>query len=140
MSTIQTNAIIDASGGNTTTVNGHNITSSNMMGRNLIINGDMQIAQRGTSSNGITAIGYYTADRHKFEMGSQGNITMNTDLPADAPVGFEKSLRYTVATPDGSSSGSTYYLRHAYHIEGQDLAHLAYGSANAKTITLVEEK
>ena len=35
--------------------------------RNIIINGDMSIAQRGTSTASITTSGYYTVDR--FNLG-----------------------------------------------------------------------
>ena len=63
MSTIQTNAIVDASGGNTATVNGKNITSSNTMGRNIIINGGFDVWQRGT--NFSSASYTYTSDRWK---------------------------------------------------------------------------
>ena len=45
MSTIQTNAIIDASGGNTATVNGVRPTSDSLKGRNLFQNGDFQVWQ-----------------------------------------------------------------------------------------------
>ena len=34
--------------------------------RNIIINGDMSIAQRGTSETGITNGGYYTCDRFEI--------------------------------------------------------------------------
>ena len=50
MSTIQTNAIVDAAGGNTATVNGISpLANTSRNGRNIIINGDMRVAQRGTS-------------------------------------------------------------------------------------------
>ena len=48
MSTIQANAILDASGGNTTTVNSVTPNADTVKGRNLIINGAMQVDQRGT--------------------------------------------------------------------------------------------
>ena len=59
MSTIQTNAIVDAAGGNTATVNGISpLANSARFARNFIINGDMKVAQRGTSVTGINKSGY----------------------------------------------------------------------------------
>ena len=34
--------------------------------RNIVINGDMSQAQRGTSTASITSSGYYTVDRFQF--------------------------------------------------------------------------
>ena len=62
MSTLATNAITDASGGNTATINGYTPTMSNMAGRNLIINGAMQVAQRGTTgTNSSSGYGIFTS-------------------------------------------------------------------------------
>jgi hypothetical protein len=51
--------------------------------RNIVINGDMQIAQRSTSVASITTSGYYTLDRFKFFNTSLGTFTMSqsTDVP-----------------------------------------------------------
>ena len=47
------------------------LATQNALGvRNLIINGDMRIAQRGTSSTGITSSGYYACDRFKTPISS----------------------------------------------------------------------
>jgi hypothetical protein len=90
MSTIQTNAIVDASGGNTTTVNGHNVTSSNMMGRNLIINGDFKVAQRGTS---FTASGF-SLDRWYHQLsGGTSTTTQQTFALGSEVAGCSKYLK-----------------------------------------------
>ncbi len=43
--------------------------------KNIIINGDMSIAQRGTSATGKTSNGYYTVDRFQAVITSQGTWT-----------------------------------------------------------------
>ena len=46
------------------TVNGNAYPSAGpLSNRNLIINGAMQVAQRGTSQSSVTSTGYYTCDR-----------------------------------------------------------------------------
>lgn len=65
--------------------------------RNLIINGDMQVAQRGTSFPAV-ASGSYTLDRWKYVTVSTAVATITQD--ADSPSNFSDSLRYTVTTAD----------------------------------------
>jgi hypothetical protein len=61
--------------------------------RNLVINGDMQIAQRGTSTASITSGGYFTVDRWKFDVGGQGTWTMSVENDAPTGSGFRKSAK-----------------------------------------------
>ena len=75
MSTIAVNAITDANDGNTTTINGVTPNSANVVGKNLVINGAMQIAQRGTS---FTADNVYTLDRWKSADGTGGTPARTT--------------------------------------------------------------
>ena len=52
---------------------GEVLTNSQIGGRrNIIINGAMQVAQRGTSETVISTSGYYTVDRMRI---SSGNTT-----------------------------------------------------------------
>ena len=103
--------------------------------RNLIINGDMRIAQRGTSAN-ITGYGYHTVDRwHTIaNSGMNYNVTMSQELIADAPFGFSHSLKLLTTSAQTTVSGENYSLR--YSIEGSDVRHLKYGTSNAEYITL----
>jgi hypothetical protein len=75
MSTIAVNAITDANDGNTTTINGVTPNSANVVGKNLIINGAMQIAQRGTS---FTTDNVYTLDRWVSTDGTGGTPARTT--------------------------------------------------------------
>ena len=101
--------------------------------RNLMINGAMQIAQRGTSS---TNSGYRTCDRWKHTYSTDQYAATQaqvTDVPTG--YGFTKSLRYTVTTPETSLDG-TNYVAMTQFIEAQNLQHLCYGTSSAKTTTL----
>ena len=137
MSTLATNAITDASGGNTATINSYTPTESNMAGRNRIINGDMRIDQRNagasvTVSSGSTS---YPVDRMLgyVETGSSGSFTAQRSTVA--PVGFTNSLLLTTATADSSITTSEgYSLQH--RVEGFNVADLGWGAAGAQSVTL----
>lgn len=103
--------------------------------RNLIYNGAMQVAQRGTSVTGFTSGGYTTADRWFVNNTSLGTITQ--DIQNDAPTGsgFSKSFRALVTTAN-SSPASNATLSVQQRIEGQDLQRLAKGTASAQELTL----
>jgi hypothetical protein len=109
-------------------------TASTSLGRrNLIINGAMQVAQRGTQVTGETGSGYKTCDRWQAAISSLGTWTI--DQSTDAPSGFSNSFKLTCTTADASpAAGDAMYLR--YSIEAQDCQHLAYGSSSANTTTL----
>jgi hypothetical protein len=101
--------------------------------RNLIINGAMQVSQRGTSKTGVTSSGYYTVDRwHYYDSGS-GAATLSQST--DAPDGFANSLKVDVTTADTPLTAQEDYRLRTI-IEAQDLQMLNYGSSNAKSITI----
>ena len=103
--------------------------------RNLVINGAMQVAQRGTSVTSITAANYYTVDRMQTEIQSAGTWTMTQSDDVPAGEGFSKSFKYDCTTADASLSASDYFIqRHSF--EGQDLQRLMYGTSDAKPVTI----
>ena len=107
--------------------------SINLGRRNVIINGDMTIAQRGTSAN--TTGGYHNIDRWNYQHSTDGGFsgTQSSDVPSG--TGFTKSLLWTVTSADSSfSSGQYAYIRQT--VEGRNCAHLKLGTSDAKTITL----
>tara|TARA_R100000406_G_scaffold23791_1_gene15187 strand:- start:225 stop:1388 length:1164 start_codon:yes stop_codon:yes gene_type:complete len=108
-----------------------NITN-NLSNRNLIINGAMQIAQRGTSFTSA-ASNTYVADRWLHERSSSAAFTISQST--DAPVGYKYSIKAEVTTADTSIGGSE-FNQFYYKIEANDISHLEYGTANAKTCTL----
>ena len=103
--------------------------------KNLIINGDMNIAQRGTSASGLTSSGYHTVDRMEFQIGSMGTWTMTQDTSVPTGQGFGKSFKLACTTADASPAASD-SLAVNYKMEGQDIQHLAYGTVSAKSLTL----
>ena len=105
----------------------------------LIINGDMAIAQRGTSAtalgNGDT--GYHTVDRFQFREDGSPTYEFTMSQSTDTPTGqgFSKSLKLDCTTADTSlASADALSIRHT--IEAQNLQLLDYGISSAKTLTL----
>ena len=101
----------------------------------LIINGDMAVAQRGTSETGITSSNYYTVDRWRIGATSAGTWTQSQDTDVPSGQGFAISLKMDCTTANASlSAGSFLYFQQK--IEGQNLQYLKKGTANAEKLTL----
>jgi hypothetical protein len=116
---------------------GEVLTNSQIGGRrNIVINGAMQVAQRGTSSTGLGATdGYYTVDRFGLNFsGTASRLTMTQDSPTDLN-GFTKALKLDCTTVDTSIAAAEYIMLH-YRIEGQDLQQLKKGTSDAEKITI----
>ena len=114
------------------------LATQNALGvRNLIINGDMRIAQRGTSVSGITTSSgeYYTVDRFGQWLSDAGTWTHAQDTDVPTGQGFSNSVKLSCTTAKPSLSAGSYY-HSKYTIEAQNLQHLKYGTANAEKITL----
>ena len=100
--------------------------------KNLLINGDMRIAQRATSTNSA-ASNTYIVDRWQYEESTTGVV--NVEQSSDAPDGFKYSSKITITTPD-TSIASTDFQQILYKMEANDISHLNYGTSSAKTCTL----
>jgi hypothetical protein len=99
--------------------------------RNVIINGAMKVAQRGTQTNSTNA--YTACDRWEFIEGGSSVITSSQD--SDSPQGFANSLKLDVTTASGTPSSGDYAIVRT-KLEGQDLQNLLYGTSSAKQITI----
>ena len=115
---------------------GEVLTNSQIGGRrNILYNGAMTIAQRGTSftSIGGTA-GVYSLDRMRygFTMNSgRFTITQSTD----SPNGFANSLKVDITTAESSlnsSSGAAF----SQFLEGQDVQQFKKGTSDAEEYSL----
>jgi len=115
------------------------LVADNVNFKNIIINGDMSIAQRGTSATGLGNgdNGYHTVDRWKFnESGTptfEFTMTQDTDVPSGQ--GFSKSMKLACTTSQASLATDD-NLRFLTIIEGQNLQYLKYGTSNAESTTL----
>ena len=76
--------------------------------RNIIINGGMDLAQRGTSETGITSAGYHTVDRWKTDIGTAGTWTQSQSTDVPTGQGFAKSLKMDCTTANGSLSANSF--------------------------------
>jgi hypothetical protein len=103
--------------------------------KNLIINGDMQVNQRGTSVTGVTASGYRTADRWRLANNSLGTWTQTTENDAPTGSGFRKSIKVLCTTADASPAAAD-VLFLSQRFEGQNLQQVLKGTSSAKELTL----
>jgi hypothetical protein len=96
--------------------------------RNLIINGAMQVAQRGTSVTGATGTNYATLDRFVFEAnGGTYTLSQGTSGPSGLPNTFKVETTVTSSTP---------VVNIQHRIEGGSLQPLGFGTSDAKEVTV----
>ena len=104
--------------------------------KNMIINGAMQVAQRGTS-NAAFGAGYLVADRFRFgnngSYGNQSQYTVTQD--SNAPDGFAYSMKLSVGADIAApSSTQASFIEQIFEKTNVDC--LAYGTSSAKSVTL----
>ena len=103
--------------------------------RNIIINGDMSLAQRATSASSITSGGYHACDRWKEDMTSAGTWTISQSTTVPTGQGFATSLKMDCTTANGSLSANS-ELMVQQRLEGQMLQYLKKGTSDAVSTTL----
>jgi hypothetical protein len=134
MSNISVNTITDASGGSTASINGLTPQASNMQPYNLIINGAMQVAQRGAGPFTNASGGYQTVDRFQLAGTMGGSFTLEQASDAPSGSGFQKSFKALAPTGFSSPSASA-TARILTSLEGQNLQQLLKGTADAVPVT-----
>ena len=112
-----------------------NASASPAVGRNMVINDAMNVAQRATSVTGLGAAeGYFTLDRFVFSpTATAGRATMSQ--VADGPNGISANcLKLDCTTADASiAAGESFNLQQRF--EGQNLQRIGKGVVGAKQIT-----
>jgi hypothetical protein len=100
--------------------------------KNRIINGAMVIDQRNAGA-AVTVNGAFPVDRFQVSQTTDGAFSAQQD--SSAPTGFVNSVKVTTTTADGTLT-TTQRLTFSQIIEGTNISDLAWGTANAKTVTL----
>ena len=109
----------------------------NVKFRNIIINGDMSIAQRGTSTSSVSTTQYASLDRFQMYTQTAGSAVFTVSQDTDVPSGqgFAKSHKIDVTTALGTYGASNFTILRQ-RIEGQMLGYLKKGTSNAESLTL----
>ena len=104
-----------------------NLPSEGQLGnRNLIINGAMQVSQRGDST-GISTQGYYGPDRYNLGVNGRDQWVVTVSTTSDAPDGYSNSYKIQTTTAETSITDTEYvFVRQI--VEAQNLQHLNYGT------------
>jgi len=123
---------------NSGTATGFGITAASFVptASPLIINGNMEVAQRGTSqADWATNGGYKTIDR--WQGNGQGSFIgdYTQSQSTDVPDGFSKSYKIDCTTADASpSANSSVFFEQ--RIEAQDCMLFKLGTSDAEIMTL----
>jgi len=107
-------------------------SQSALSNRNLIINGAMQVAQRGTSAVTITSTGEYP-NIDRYSAGGNDSSLISVEQSTDAPSGFEYSLKVTSLAASTTDAADFQFI--GQRIEGYNTAQLDWGASGAKTVT-----
>lgn len=99
--------------------------------RNMVINGAMQVAQRGTS---FDAAQQYLCDRWRFGRQTDG-YDLTWAQSTTAPDGLANSLKMDVTTADASLNADVFALVQQ-RVEGQNLQMLKKGTSAAESVTV----
>ena len=104
--------------------------------RNVIVNGAMLVAQRGTSSTAVADVGAYgSVDRFQMVGANLDQLAFLQKQTSDGPDGFSKCFEFDVTTPENAlDANDLVYMR--YKVEGQDLEPFFNANGTGKNFTL----
>ena len=106
----------------------------NLGRRNLIINGAMQVAQRGTVTGMSSGATFGGPDRFASGITSHGAYTASQSTTVPSGKGFAKSYKLDCTTADTSiAANAEVTIQHKF--EGNTLQSIRKGTSEAKSIT-----
>ena len=107
------------------------------VGRNMIINGGMNVAQRSASVTGIGAAdGYFTLDRWNTNVGATSAGRLTQTQTADGPNGISANCLKLDCTTADTSIAAGELLQISHKIEGHNVQRIGKGVAGAKEVTV----
>ncbi len=117
-------------------IDSNNISAVNSLGfRNRILNGDCRIDQRNAGASVTPNDGVYTLDRWTVRQTTGGKFSVQRNAGSvTPPTGFTNYLGVTSLSAFTPGSGDIYSIRQL--IEGFNTSDLAFGTANAQSITV----
>jgi len=131
MSTLNVESISHPTSGSNVTINGITPAGTNSLGlRNLIINGAMQVAQRGTTFTGLTSP-TFVVDRFDLYVTTG---TFSSEQSTTAPPGFGNSLKIDCTATATLGTSGIILLRQKF--EGLNVQSIKKGTSDAQPITL----
>jgi len=134
MSTLKVNNIQNASGTDAISIGSDgSLSYPNIGRRNLVINGAMQVAQRGTSFSSISST-QLTLDRWYSQYTTTSARMSVTQESAGGPPGFNNFLRAEVATSAAITDPNDLQCIKQV-IEGYNISYTNQGTADAETLT-----
>jgi hypothetical protein len=136
MSQIRVDTIVDANSGNTAQINGMTPTADSLQGfRNRLINSDMRIDQRNAGASVTPTGSTYTLDRWIAGMSQSSKYSVQQNAGGvTPPVGFTNYFGVTSLSAYSVLASDTFSI--IQRVEGFNTADLAWGTANAQTVTL----
>ena len=140
-SELQVNTITEATSGSGITFAKDIIPATPLSHRNMIINGAMQVYQRGSLSITQSNNGGFALDRFKFSQGAavgqwQGTMTQDALSDADIVTTGQRNALKVLTTTVENAIGADEDSRIVYVIEAQDCQRLLYGTSAAESATL----
>ena len=111
---------------------------TNKPNRNLIINGAMQVAQRGTSS---TSTSYQTVDRFRLAFGGTDEALTQAQVDVASgttpyTLGFKKAFKITNGNQT-SGAGAGDFVEIYHHIEDQDISNSGWNFKSATSFITI---
>ncbi len=110
------------------------VSSASQTALNKIINGNMLVAQYGTTGTAVAGGSYLACDRWKAWEASDAAVTVSQET--DGPTGkFTKCLKYNITTADASITAAQFGMVRQM-IEGHNIIDLGFGTASAQSVTI----